>query len=1095
MKTINKRKMMSSSALRWFTLSVLGICAAAYALTPANTVITNKAVVEYYDEVGNFFDSESNPAEVTVGEVYAATIEQDRLDYTGAPGQQVYIPYTLKNNGNAVDTFTLTLAHSAAALSGGYGGADLSGSTIAVYPDDNGDGEPDTGADAIASGSTIDVDGETVQQLVVAVSVPGTASAADEIGLILTATSGNTTVDDLTSSNGVDAAESTVHGRVTVSTDAVLVLTKDSQVNSDGTIDYTLTVKNNGSTTATDVEIYDLMPYADNDGNGVLSAGDTKLTYEAASVSSAGIGNVGDTAALSETDFTVAFAEATLGVDLNDDGDVADTFDDLAGTTENPIDELNGIYALDASLAQNVEIEVTYTVTVPSTVAAGTDILNTFCVVADLDGAGAATDTAQCSNETIDEAPQLYGVTIGDTSTTGAGTQTDPDGVGSTTYEAQDDDDDNNDIQLVDGGSEGMTLTFYHVIQNDGNGNDRFTVSAATSGGTALFPAGTTFTYLDATGSVLAGNTTPIIAAGATAVIQIRATLPTSISGGDALFSGGTLDVDSAGLACVDADVGTADDCTDGTPFSTVLTATSVGDGSETDTTSLQLTLIAQAAPDLGNVETNNVAGTSVADGTYDDTDIVTSGDFHPDGGATDGSEEPYYIAANGYVPGDVVTFDLMVSNETGQSDSFLFDVEYLGYDGGSGFDEDNGDGGTESASAGALPAGWAIRYLDSLGNPVTSTSLLPGDGTANSVFYYTAEITISTSGANSPAGEYDFRFSVESVATGETDTKVDRLVVVEDCQINLTEGQADAVQAGGTVDFDHILRNNGNTTEFVELSSVFGSAANGWSQIIQIEQNGSPGTYVPLALDAAVLVRNVSGNGSVFVGDEDGDGTADGDADDTGKLTIELAPGDYINVRIRTFVPANASAGATRSITLTADPGASGSFTSSCGAVTNTDTVEVIDQQVRISKTVAVNTNCDCLADDADFAEAGSADVLPGQCVIWKLFAENQGSTTAYNVVIRDAITDYSALATDPGSGEQMQVCASGAAAAGGECVSDNSGTAPAHDYVSGGTLDGNNVYFPVGVLTGDPDSDLSTGGTLVPGDHGSAMFCVEIQ
>lgn len=1095
MKTSNKRKMMNSSALRWFALAVLGICAVAYALTPANTVITNKAVVEYYDDVGNFFDSESNPAEVTVGEVYAATIEQDRLDYTGAPGQQVYIPYTLKNNGNAVDTFTISLAHSAAALSGGYSGTDLSGATIEVYPDDNGDGEPDTGADVITSGSTIDVDGETVQQLVVAVSVPGSALSADEIAVVLTATSANTTVDDLTSGNGVDSAETTVHGRVTVTTDAVLVLTKSSQVNTDGTIDYTLTVKNNGSTTATGVEIYDLMPYADNDGNGVLSAGDTKLTYTAASVASAGIGNVGDTAAVAQTDLAVAFSEAALGVDLNDDGDLLDTFDDLASTTESPIDELTGIYALDASLAQNVQVQVTYTVTVPSTVAAGTDILNTFCTVADLDGAGAGGDTAQCSNETIDDAPQTYAVTIGDTSTTGAGSQSAPDGVGSTTYEGQDDDDDNNDIQLVEEASEGMTVTFYHVISNDGNGNDSFTLSAATAGASALFPTGTTFSYLDATGSVLTGAATPVISSGATAIVQVRAVLPTTIDASTTTPGGGLIEIDPFGVACIavgvddGSDANADDDCSDpgATPFSTVLTATSVGDASATDTTGLQLSLIGQAAPDLGNVDTNNNAGTGVADGTYGVADIADTGDFHPDGGATDGSEEPYFIASGGYVPGDVVTFDLMVSNETGQSDSFLFDVEYLGYDGGSGFDEDNGDGGVESASAGALPDGWSIRYLDSIGNPVTSTTLLPADGTASSVFYYTAEITISSSGANTPAGEYDFRFSVESIATGEVDTKVDRLVVLEDCEINLTEGQQDAVQPGGTVDFDHILRNNGNTTEYVQLSSVFdaGSPA-GWSQVIQIEDANNAGSYVALALNAEVLVRNTAGDSSVFVGDDTViDGTADGS--DSGELTIALAPGDYVNVRVRTFVPANASAGATQSITLTADPSAGGAFTSSCGSVTNTDLVEVIDQQVRIAKSVAVDPACSCQAADSAFAEVAGSEVTPGECVIWKLMAENQGSTTAYNVVIRDAITDYSELAS--AGGDEMEVCASGAAAAGGECVLDAGGAG--HTYVDGGTLDGNNVYFAIGAN----DGDMSDGGTLVPGDQGAATFCVQIQ
>lgn len=1117
MKTLIKRKMMSSSVARWIVLSVLGVCAAAYALTPADTVITNKAVVEYYDDVGNFFDSESNPAEVTVGEVYSATIEQDRLDYTGAPGQQVYIPYTLKNTGNATDTYSIGVATSTVTvattgpLSTGYGGADLSGATVVIYPDDDGNGEPDTGAAAITS---VDVDGETVQQVVVAVTVPGTADADDEIGVVLTATSGNTTVDDLTAGNGVDSSDTTVAGRVTVTTDAVLVLTKDSQV-SGSTITYTLTVKNNGSTTATDVEIYDLMPFADVDGSGDLSTGDVKLVVSG-SPSSAGLGNTGDTLGVSETDLTVAFLESSLGVDLNGDGILSTTaFNDLSdvGAAEegaSPVDEINAIYAVDASIAQNVEIEVTYSVTIPSSIAAGVDILNTFCVVADLDGGGAAGDTAQCSNETIDDTPQTYAVQVGDT-TAGAFAG---DNLGSSTYGTTDEDTTNDDNQTIDESSEGVSLNFYHVVSNNGNGPDSFLLSVAETGVDAQFPTGTTFEYYDSTGSILTADTTAVLQSGDTTVIKIIATLPTSIADnltlGDDSVPLNAVVTNVAGLACVGL-AATADGlgtCDGSQPFTTVLTATSVGGGiSVNDTTGLELGLIAQSAPDLGNALTNNFAGTGVADGSFTTTNVSAAGDLHPDGGATDGTEEPYYIADDAYIPGDTVSFPMLVSNETGQSESFLLSADYLGFDPGAGFDEDNGDGGVESASAGALPDGWALSFTDTGGTPITSTSLLPAGGT----FEYIAVVDISSSGAQAPVGDYDIRFVITASSTGETDSKVDRLVVNEDCQIELTEGQEDSVQAGGTVDFDHILRNNGNTTESIQLSSTFATAVDaGWSQTIQLELAG---TYANLISAQSITVYNADGSASTttLVGDDTDNAVVDGS--DNGLLTVYLEPGEYINVRVRTFVPANASSGATEEITLSADPTQGSTVTSSCALITNTDTVEVIDQQVRISKSVAVDTDCNCMADDADFGEVGSGTVLPGQCVIWKLEAENQGSTTAFDVVIRDAMTDYSALAAaisvngSSASSRETQLCVSGGLETSG-CVSDadtgeTDDVGSNHTYVVGtaANVDGANMFFPVGQIVadgGDPsvtDTDRTDGGTLVPGDTGAAMFCVEIQ
>lgn len=1094
MKTPSKRKMMASSALRWSALSALGICVAAYALTPANTVITNKALVEYFDESGNFFDSESNPAEVTVGEVFAATIANDRLDFTGAPGQQVYIPYTLVNNGNAADTYTLGVATSTALagasgpLSATYAGADLSASVVAIYPDNDGDGEPDVGSSPITS---LNVDAETIQQLVVAVNVPVTGAADDEIGVVLTATSANTTVNDLTTLNGVDALDETVAGRVTITTDAVLVLTKDSTVVGN-TIEYVLTVKNNGNTAATGLEIYDLMPYADIDGSGTLTTGDIKLTYTAASVGDNGLGNAGDTVAASYTTFPFNFDES-LGGDLNDDGDQVDDF--LALTAP----EVTGIYALDASIAQNVEISVTYTATVPSGIPFGTDILNTFCVTADLDGAGAGGFTSQCSNETIDDTPQIYDVNVGDTSATTATDQTAPDGVESSTYAANDEDDDNNDVQRIDEASEGETITFFHVVENTGNGPDSFTIDVATN---ELFPSGTTFVYKDATGSVLSGgNTTPIIASGGTVVIQVMAMLPGTIVDGGLLGDGTFLEEDQNGLFCVDADTAGANDCTDpaATPFTTTLTATSVG-GGNTDTTGLELGAIVPALVDLADVVTNNVAGTSFADGTYTATDLIAPGDFQPDAGAVDGTEAPYNVnTAN--IPGDSVVFELMVGNETGGSDTFIFDLDYLGYQDTvpNAYDLDDDASGVDGIAAGDLPSGWSVQYFDSAGDPITSSTLLPSDGTAASVFFYTAVVTIPSTASLAPVGEYDIRFTATSNATGAVDSIVNSIVVEEDCSIELTTGQTDSIQAGGTVDFGHILRNSGNTTEDLEIGAVFSSGSpSGWSQIVQVET--SDGVYADYVAGATVLVRLTASATT----------TTETVVDQTPELTVTLAPDEYVNIRIRVFTPATASDGTTEDVVLSVTPFG----TSSCSLVTNTDTVQVIDRQVRITKSVAIDTDCNCVADDADFAETGTTDVNPGECVIWKLEAENQGTEPALNVVIRDAITDFTVLASavsvnsSTASANELQSCVSSFLVSG--CVSDldtaetdDEGTS--HNLVNGSlavNVDGSLIAFPIGQVTGDAgadpsvtDADRTDGGTLVSGDSGVAMFCAVVE
>ena len=87
----------------------IGTSAALADITPAGATITNRAIVTYEDAAGNTYEAQSNLAEVTVAQIYAATIGVD-VDATAAPGQIVYLPYTLTNTGNGTDTY-LSLIH------------------------------------------------------------------------------------------------------------------------------------------------------------------------------------------------------------------------------------------------------------------------------------------------------------------------------------------------------------------------------------------------------------------------------------------------------------------------------------------------------------------------------------------------------------------------------------------------------------------------------------------------------------------------------------------------------------------------------------------------------------------------------------------------------------------------------------------------------------------------------------------------------------------------------------------------------------------------------------------------------------------------
>ena len=79
--------------------------------------------------------------------------------------------------------------------------------------------------------------------------MPASKVAGDEINATLTAETPNGVVDDLTSANGRDTLEGTNNDRVTVTTDAVLQLSK-SPVVTGNTITYTLHVTNTGGRAA-----------------------------------------------------------------------------------------------------------------------------------------------------------------------------------------------------------------------------------------------------------------------------------------------------------------------------------------------------------------------------------------------------------------------------------------------------------------------------------------------------------------------------------------------------------------------------------------------------------------------------------------------------------------------------------------------------------------------------------------------------------------------------------------------------------------------------------------------------------------------------
>ena len=172
-------------------------------------------------------------------------------------------------------------------------------------------------------------------------------------------------------------------------------------------------------------------------------------------------------------------------------------------------------------------------------------------------------------------------------------------------------------------------------------------------------------------------------------------------------------------------------------------------------------------------------------------------------------------------------------------------------------------------------------------------------------------------------------------------------------------------------------------------------------------------------------------------------------------------------------FAPANAAPAQVDTLTISAV-----NLDAAGPSVSVTDQTTVINGQVRLEKTVALDAACDG-TEDGVFAQVQSAGVAPGECAIWRVTAENQGAADAQNVTITDSITSFSTYET----GSLAYCLTSGCTP---QAVTD------AVDAGDAGTIIGTNIVFYVGP---GADATLGLGGTLVPGQSATAQFRVRVD
>jgi uncharacterized repeat protein (TIGR01451 family) len=288
----------------------------------------------------------------------------------------------------------------------------------------------------------------------------------------------------------------------------------------------------------------------------------------------------------------------------------------------------------------------------------------------------------------------------------------------------------------------------------------------------------------------------------------------------------------------------------------------------------------------------------------------------------------------------------------------------------------------------GTLPSGWAVKFV-AAGSTCTGAALTSVSVAAGA--QQQVDACVTPPATQTPVTAQKIYFQVQSTAVASTgvlvtDTKLDAVTVVAAATLSatLTPNNVGQVAPGGTVVYAHTLTNTGNQScgAYTLTATVPAADATlGWTTSIYLDVNG--------------------------------DGQIDaGDTLVTGPLAGPLAVGGTQKLLVRVFAPGGASAGATDLTTVTAtftDPAAN------CGTPTATDLSTVITGQIRVLKTQAADLACDGTADGA-FA-ATPLSLKPGECIVYRVKATNEGTSPVTNIAINDAVPAYTSLtgATQP--------------------------------------------------------------------------------
>ncbi|UYM16809.1 COG1470 family protein [Endozoicomonas euniceicola] len=362
---------------------------------------------------------------------------------------------------------------------------------------------------------------------------------------------------------------------------------------------------------------------------------------------------------------------------------------------------------------------------------------------------------------------------------------------------------------------------------------------------------------------------------------------------------------------------------------------------------------------------------------------------------------------------GQIAEFGLFVANKSSVSDSFAL------------------------TSSGADTTGWKVTFhhqgiVDSdnkqlepaTGQQISTTPLLP----KNTVMKVLARVEVPES---AKAGDYEIEFDANSTTRSVMGNFTTNQITVKKSPVLIfSPPGVQTIEAGGVAHHQHILENKGNVDLNITINGKKGQGMDSWNYRLLEKSTQTP-------IDNIVMA---------------------------------LKPGSKVEVTVEISAPANAAAGQTFNLELTAED------KTMRVKATLVDSTTVISSQLDAVKQVKVLTGKG--KDDAaiiaeskyltttDFQTNAAENARPGEdYAVWQIVVTNKGSNDAENVVIKDAAPNFTTYVV--GS-----------------------------DYVAKGTgklassSTGANIQFNVG-----KGADETKGGILKPGESVEVRFTVKLD